>query len=310
MRIFRTRCFATEKIVDLASLAIFRTVARELSITRAAQQLGRVPSNVTTRIQQLEEELGVLLFERDRKRFSLTAQGELFLDYADRLLNLAEEAQQVLKPAAPTGVLRIGSMECTVASRLPLPLARFHQQWPDVRLEISTSPSRQLIDAVRKRRLDCALVALPPGDAEPDPEEIETWPVFREELVLLLPPGHVPVNGPVDLAPRSLAAFAPGCTYRGMAEDWLSADGSMPVGFRVQGVSSYHAMLACVSSGSCISVMPRSVLELMRHAAPVKEKPFATVDTALVWRRGFDTPAFAAWRETLAGSSDIVGEGL
>jgi DNA-binding transcriptional LysR family regulator len=163
-----------EKAVDLATLAIFRTVARELSITRAAQQLGRVPSNVTTRIQQLEEELGVVLFERDRKRFSLTAQGELFLDYADRILNLSEEAQQVLKPRAPTGVLRIGSMECTVASRLPLPLARFHQRWPDVRLEVSTAPSRQLIDAVRKRRLDCALVALPPGDSEPDPDEIET----------------------------------------------------------------------------------------------------------------------------------------
>jgi DNA-binding transcriptional LysR family regulator len=262
---------------------------------------------VTTRIQQLEEELGAVLFERDKKRFSLTVQGEQFLDYADRILNLAEEARQVLKPATPTGVLRIGSMECTVASRLPMPLARFHQQWPDVRLEVSTSPSRQLIDAVRRRRLDCALVAVPPGDSEPDADAIETWPVFREELVLLLPPGHPPVHGPADLAPRSLAAFAPGCTYRGMAEDWLSGGGK-PLGFQVQDVSSYHAMLACVSSGSCISVMPRSVLEMIRHPAPIEEKPLAAVDTALVWRRGFDTPAFVAWRETLSEFSDIAGE--
>src|SRR6266568_4663233 len=153
-------------MTDLVTLDIFRTVARELSVTRAAQQLGRVPSSVTTRIQQLEEELGVSLFERDRKRLSLSHQGELFLPYANRILNLADEAKQVLNQTAPTGALRIGAMECTVASRLPLPLARFHQQWPSVKLDVSTSPSRHLLNAVLDHRLDCALLAVPPKPGE------------------------------------------------------------------------------------------------------------------------------------------------
>lgn len=297
-----------ENIVDLTSLAIFRTVARERSITRAAGQLGRVPSNVTSRIQQLEGELGTVLFERDKKRLSLTPQGELFLGYADRLLNLADEAQQALKPTTPTGMLRIGSMECTVASRLPPALARFHKQWPDVRLEILTSPSRQLIEGVGKHQLDCAFVALPRGEDVLDLDGIESWPVFKEELVLLLPPDHAPINRPADIVPRTLAAFAPGCTYRAMAEDWLSEGRRKPLDFRVQNVNSYHAMFSCVSSGSCIGVMPRSVMEFSRLPIPVAGKSLATMDTVLVWRRGFDTPAFRAWRKTLVDFSEIAAE--
>src|SRR5471032_3594479 len=114
--------------MDHVNLVIFRTVAAELSITRAAKRLGRVQSNVTTRIQQLEEGLGVALFRRDGNRLSLSPEGERFLGYADRMLALAEEARQMLHPQTPAGELRIGTMESTAASRLPTPLARFHRQ--------------------------------------------------------------------------------------------------------------------------------------------------------------------------------------
>ena len=80
--------------MDLATLAVFRAVAREESITRAAELLGRVPSNVTTRIQQLEAEIGVALFARETRRMVLTSEGKTYLDYAERILNLADEARQ------------------------------------------------------------------------------------------------------------------------------------------------------------------------------------------------------------------------
>jgi DNA-binding transcriptional LysR family regulator len=297
-------CFWTS-VMDLAALSIFRLAARELSVTRTAQQLGRVPSNVTTRIQQLEEELGVALFQRDRKRLALTPQGKLFLDDADRILGLSDEARQVLNPGAPSGVLRIGSMECTVASRLPQPLASFHRQWPDVRLEVSTAPSGRLIDAVLGHRLDCALLALPPGGESAD-ESLDALPLFREELVLLAPPGHGRIDGPADVVPRTLAAFGPGCTYRAVAQDWL-AGGERASEFRTQDIHSYHAMLACVAAGSCVSVMPRTVLDLMRETVPVVATPLLSIDTVLIRRSGVETPAFAAWREVLAGYANVTG---
>lgn len=286
--------------VDLASLAVFRAVAQEQSITRAAELLGRAPSNVTTRIQQLEAELGVALFQRHQKRMALTTQGAAYLDYADRILNLADEAQQTVNPTGPTGVLRIGSMECTTASRLPQPLARYNAAWPDVTLDLSVAPTRQSIEALLAYRIDCGLIALP-ADEWLAPGELETVPIFREELVLLLPPGHPTVESPADIRPRALAAFAPGCTYRARAQDWLTGAPR----FAIQEVKSYHAMLACTVAGSCISVMPRSVVAQMQPTPPVEIHPLMTVDTCLASRPGFKSPAFAAFRDTLLAFSNI-----
>lgn len=132
--------------MDLTSLEIFRAVAAEQSVTRAAQQLQRVQSNVTTRIQQLEDELGVPLFQRDGKRMALTDKGREFLAYAERLLALAAEARQSMHPDVASGTLRLGSMESTAASRLPAVLARYHRECPAVSLEVSTGTSQALIE--------------------------------------------------------------------------------------------------------------------------------------------------------------------
>ena len=78
--------------MDRESLKIFKAVAAELSITQASVRLGRAPSNVTTRIQQLEADVGAELFVRAGKRMTLSVAGECFLDYAQRMLALEEEA--------------------------------------------------------------------------------------------------------------------------------------------------------------------------------------------------------------------------
>jgi len=107
--------------MDIAALEIFRAVVSEGGITRAAERLHRVQSNVTTRIRQLEESVGVPLFIRDRKRLLLTPAGEVLLDYSERILGLVQEARQAVLPQGPRGRLRVGAMESTAASRLPGP---------------------------------------------------------------------------------------------------------------------------------------------------------------------------------------------
>lgn len=292
--------------MEHTTLEIFCTVAEELSVTKAAQRLGRVQSNVTTRIQQLEEELGVSLFFRDNKRMRLSLQGEQFLQYAKALLALAEEARQVLHPAQPAGVLRIGSMESTSASRLPGPLAAYHRRFPQVKLRLTNGPSRQLIAAVQNRTLDCAFVALPPAtedDAGIDLEDLglASTPVFREELALLLPAGHAPVKEVGEVEIRSVAAFMTGCTYRTITERILGSGSSVqPLDFQEMG--SYHGMLACVASGECVSLMPRSVIALMGKPKGMRELPIMKIDTLLVWRQGYETPAFDGLRGLLAAT--------
>ncbi|MBG3935926.1 LysR family transcriptional regulator [Pseudomonas aeruginosa] len=284
--------------MDLSSLEIFRAVAHEASVTRAAQQLQRAQSNVTTRIRQLEEDLGVELFLRDGKRMSLTERGSEFLAYAEQLLALADEARQSMHPAEPGGRLRLGSMESTAASRLPALLASYHKACPRVALEVSTGTSRALFDGVRARRLDCALVAAGPGWAGAlDGSGLRGEPLFREELLMILPAEHPPVHDVAEVRLRTLAGFARGCTYRQLAEDSLGTP------LTVQEVGSYHAILACVAAGACVGVLPRSVLQLL-GTPPLRSLPLAEVDTWLVWREGYATAAFERWRGVLGQAGD------
>ncbi len=284
--------------MDLSSLEIFRAVAHEASVTRAAQRLQRAQSNVTTRIRQLEEDLGVELFLRDGKRMSLTERGSEFLAYAEQLPALADEARQSMHPAEPGGRLRLGSMESTAASRLPALLASYHKACPRVALEVSTGTSRALFDGVRARRLDCALVAAGPGWAgELDGSGLRGEPLFREELLMILPAEHPPVHDVAEVRLRTLAGFARGCTYRQLAEDSLGTP------LTVQEVGSYHAILACVAAGACVGVLPRSVLQLL-GTPPLRSLPLAEVDTWLVWREGYATAAFERWRGVLGQAGD------
>ncbi|WP_252271783.1 LysR substrate-binding domain-containing protein [Pseudomonas subflava] len=288
--------------MDLTNLALFRTVALEQSVTRAAQSLQRAQSSVTTRIQQLEEELGAALFLREGKRMLLTERGSTFLAYAEQLLALADEARQALHPQDPAGSLRLGTMESTAAARLPQPLARFHRDHPQVALEVSTGPSLPLLEAVLARRLDCALIAQPHSwqqggwQAEALPDGVDAQPVFREELLLVLPADHPPVEQPEQVQIRTLAGFAQGCSYRHIALSWLGAGGP-PV--RVQEVGSYHAILACVAAGACVGVMPRSLLKLPRQAPAVRSVPLLTLDTLLIRRRGSASIAVERLHERL-----------
>src|SRR4029453_15486300 len=108
------------RMLDLQALRIFKAVVDEGSVTRAAAQLHYVQSNVTTRLRQLETELGVALFNRTGGRLVITSAGRTLNSYAERLLTLAQEAKRsVAADGIARGPLAIGSMETTAAARLP-----------------------------------------------------------------------------------------------------------------------------------------------------------------------------------------------
>ena len=280
--------------MDFVALEIFCAVAAEGSVTRAAQRLQRVQSNVTTRVRQLEDAVGCTLFLREGKRMALTPEGQTLLAYAQRLLALAEEARQALQPSQPQGRLRLGAMESTAASRLPGPLAQFHGQWPGVALELSTGASQDLLDRLRAHTLDAVLIAWPPG--QPSDPALDAVPVFCEELLLALPAEHPPISGPQEVQPGTLAAFERGCSYRHIAQQWLAAR-TPPLQWLELG--SYHAILACVAAGNCVGVVPRSVLELARTPPALHLHPLQSVDTLLVRRAGYRSAALDALQQAL-----------
>ncbi|MCO6062409.1 LysR family transcriptional regulator, partial [Pseudomonas sp. MOB-449] len=87
-------------------LQIFKAVVDFSGITNAAAQLNRVQSNITPRVKNLEQRLGVKLFQRQGGKLVLSADGRLLLDYAERLLQLSSEAEAALRRGTPRGTLR------------------------------------------------------------------------------------------------------------------------------------------------------------------------------------------------------------
>jgi DNA-binding transcriptional LysR family regulator len=283
--------------MDLVALQIFKAVAEEGGITRAAARLHRVQSNVTTRVRQLEERLGARLFLRERRRLVLSPEGKVLLAYADQMLRLSSEAQMAVRTGAPRGTLRIGTMESTAATRLPPVLSRYHLAYPEVHIELVTGTSGTLVARVANYEVEAAFVADPIH-----PERFDSQPAFSEELVLIAPRSLTPIKSPRQLREHTVIAFGAGCTYRQRLEDWLAHVGAMPR--RVMEFHSYHAIVACVAAGAGVAIVPRSVIRAVYADKQVKLYPLpariAKAKTLLIWRKGHRSAALDALRKEVA----------
>jgi DNA-binding transcriptional LysR family regulator len=282
--------------MNFADLQVFKSVVEEGGVIRAASKLHRVPSAVTTRIKHLEASMGVKLFHRDRQRLHLSPAGELLLGYADRLIQLSEEARDVVTGTTPRGVFKLGALESTTASRLPPILAGFHTRYPDVRLELTTGTNDSLLGQLGERRIDAAFIAEAPRG-----EALEHIPVFSERLTLISSADHAAIKRPRDIEGESLIAFPEGCAYRRVLQRWLGAESL--VTFRVLDLSSYHAIVACVTAGAGIALVPESVIEAMPHVK-VRQHPIpraqSQITTPLIWRHGEISASVLALRTLLA----------
>ncbi|MBT2301196.1 LysR family transcriptional regulator [Variovorax paradoxus] len=278
------------RTIDLDSLEIFRTVVAEGGVIRAADKLHRVQSNITTRIQQLEERLGHKLFLRQGRSLALAPAGRKLLPYADRLLRLADEAESELRSDLPLGTFKLGSLESTAGSRLAPMLSRFHKLYPGVVVELATGTTGALLKKVDAFDIEAAFVSEPFSASG-----LETLAVFEEELVLVTARSIASVTRPADLAGATLIAFAQGCSYRRLLEQWLGKGGIVPA--RSLEFSSYQAMIACVAAGTGFAIVPLSVLKALRATADVQQhtlpERIRSNRTHLVWR---GTPSVALAR--------------
>lgn len=273
--------------MDLPDLRIFQAVATSGGITRAAALLHRVPSNVTTRIKNLEDSLGVKLFDRENRRFQLSPQGKVLLDYANRLLSLAEEARGAVHEQLPRGVLHLGAMESTAAVRLPSLLEQIHDCYPDLSVELRTGAPRPLTASVLSGELDAALVAEPVSDPQ-----LESVVAYTEELVIIGPAGHPPIRSAHDIRTGTLLVFEPDCPHRQRLEAWCARDNMAP--HRIIEVGSYHTILGCCVAGMGVALIPAGVLATYTERARLSEHKlkgdFRTVKTLLIWRKNSPQP--------------------
>jgi DNA-binding transcriptional LysR family regulator len=158
----------------------------------------------------------------------LSVHGKVLLDYARRLLTLADEARGAMHENVPRGVLALGAMESTAAIRLPGLLGKLHDRYPALTVELRTGAPRPLTARVLSGELDAALVAEPVSDPR-----LQSVLAYVEPLLIIAPPGHPPIRSARDLQTPTLLAFEPDCPHRQRLEAGVPATTS-----RRQGLSS------------------------------------------------------------------------
>lgn len=281
--------------MESADLRVFHMVAREGSITKAALRLGYVQSNVTARIRNLESELGTVLFLRHNRGMTLSSSGKTLLTYADKIIGLLEEATQALTSSdEPNGPLTIGSTQTAAAVRLPALLASYYGQHPKVLLSLTTGHSQALMEKVLQYELDGAFIG-----CECDHPELQSFPVFNEELVIA---SHASVRSIEEAVTKPILVYSAGCSYRAVLEKWLQTGGlAHPT---IMEFGTLEAIVGGVSAGLGISLMPKIVVakqeaegSIRTHVIPDSIK---YMKTEFITRKdSFVSSALHAFIETL-----------
>lgn len=173
--------------ISLRQLRIFESVARHLSYTRAAEELHLSQPAVSMQIKQLEEQVGLPMFERLGKRILLTEAGQEVLHYGqlvNRSLREMDEALESLKG------IRRGRLQIAVASTVnyfaPRLLAVFQQRYPGITLRLDVTNRENLVQLLESNGVDLVLMGQPPQDIA-----VEAEPFMDNPLVVIAPPDHV-----------------------------------------------------------------------------------------------------------------------
>ncbi|WP_044477451.1 LysR family transcriptional regulator [Paenibacillus antibioticophila] len=237
--------------MESGDLKIFQAVAREGSITKAAQALNYVQSNVTARIRFLEAELGLPLFRRTNRGMILTSAGENLLQYADQIIDLLAEALRTTQHSDfPAGSLRIGCIESAASNYLLPFLKEYQSNYPDVQFLLHTGGTHDLLQKVLTGELAGAFVYGPINESH-----IEYIPVFEDELVLISDRNRTePITE--ELLTMPMLFFDVGCTHRTRAELFLKEKGISS--YEIREFGTMEVIINGVSAGLGVSLLPRS----------------------------------------------------
>ena len=190
--------------MDLAELNVFLTVARERSFSRAAQKLYRTQPAVSIAVRRLEDWVGEPLFARGARGGELTDAGKLLVDYAERMLNLRQETKRALEDlrAGGRGELSLGVNESSIHALLPV-LAKYRRLYPEVRLAVHRTFSRDIPSELVNHRLDLGIVSFIPQEPQ-----LAAVKIFRDELAFVVSPRHrLAKRGRVDISDLGSEVF-------------------------------------------------------------------------------------------------------
>jgi len=266
--------------LDLDLVRTFATIAGTGNFTRAAETLRRQQSTISLQIQRLEAALGQKLIERTPRSVRLTSDGETFLGYAQRLLDLNDEVVARVGEPQMHGTVRLGTPEDFATRHLPDVLARFTQAYPAVALEVTCDLTLNLLERFRKGAFDLTLIKREHGGGTGG---IRVW---REPLVW--------VTGERDFwstkAPLPLLVSPAPCVYRKRATEALDrAHRDWRIAYTC---GSLAGSIAAVQAGLGMAVLPKDMVPPGLHVIDGKPLPdLKDTEIALLHRDRLSVPA-------------------
>ena len=232
-------------------LKVFRAVAEHLSFRKAGEQLYLTQPAVTLQIKALEEELATKLFERSASGVTLSEAGKTLLTYAERLQELAEQAENELASlkGQAAGSLVLGASTTIAQYVIPKYLAAFSRRFPGVHLQVFGENTEQIAEGVASGRFGLGLIE---GPAMRKDLSIEDW--FEDEIFVTVPAAHewagldaIPAEKLLDAA---LVVRERGSGSRHVVEHALQKAGLRLGALRIaMELDSTEAILSCVEEG-------------------------------------------------------------
>lgn len=260
---------------DIDCLRSFLFVADTMSISRAAESVGRSQSTVSQQIAKLEAQLGKGLLTRRKGRvISLTSEGGKLVQYARRIMQLNDEAYASMSDEVLTGFVRLGVPLDFFGRDFTAWLARFKNRHPMIGLEVEANQSENLMKRSVRGEFDLAFFKQPAGASN-------GTVVLREQLVWVSGPNYAPDGQ--DSVP--LVLFPEGCAYRHCA---VSALKDHKQSWHVSFVSpSFECLKSAAVEGMGITVLARALvappLRVVRHGVRLPQLP--TIELAYSFGR-------------------------
>ncbi len=241
--------------MELRQLKTFQTVARLLSFNQAADVLNYAPSTVSAQIKLLEEEFGVLLFDRLGKRVILTEAGQTLVQYAKRMLDIeAETFTEISGWEEPCGAISIRIPQSIGTYHLPSIIEKFKARFPKVGFNISSCAYQSLPRELKEGITDLAFLLTESVQSN----ELVAEMLKIEPLVIVASPQHplcalddVRIN---DFAGESILLPKHDCSYKMSFEQILTREKVKSA--TIMEMNSIEAIKQCVKKGIGITMIP------------------------------------------------------
>jgi DNA-binding transcriptional LysR family regulator len=258
--------------VNLKRLETFVSVVRAGSFAAAAAQMNTAQSTVSMRIQELEQDLGVILFDRGQRKAHLSAKGRELLPLAESAVTLCTEIRRTVGAAeALSGIVRMGVAELVAVTWLPELVSAIHASYPNLTLELDVSLTAELADKLDAGDLDLALV---PG--ERFDSGLVAHDLGRVRFAWMAGPGLRLPHGvltPRDLRQVPMLSLGERSYHYARTEEWLDAEGGRRR--RPDICNSMSILASLTAAGLGVSLLPP-----MCYAADIASGRLRVLETA------------------------------